>query len=48
VVSQLLCKQVGDGRVAVNEILLKHDALPNCIRSGKISNIRGIIESSMA
>jgi twitching motility protein PilT len=48
VVSQLLCKKVGGGRVAVNEILLKHDALPNCIRSGKISNIRGIIESSMA
>jgi twitching motility protein PilT len=48
VVSQLLCKQVGGGRVAVNEILLKHYALPNCIRSGKISNIRGIIESSMA
>ncbi|MDA0345825.1 MAG: PilT/PilU family type 4a pilus ATPase [Verrucomicrobia bacterium] len=48
VVSQLLCKKIGGGRVAVNEILLKHDALPNCIRSGKISNIRGIIESSMA
>lgn len=48
VVSQLLCKKTGGGRVAVNEILLKHDALPNCIRSGKISNIRGIIESSMA
>ena len=48
VISQLLCKKIGGGRVAVNEILLKHDALPNCIRSGKISNIRGIIESSMA
>lgn len=48
VISQLLCKKTGGGRVAVNEILLKHDALPNCIRSGKISNIRGIIESSMA
>ncbi|WOO39418.1 PilT/PilU family type 4a pilus ATPase [Rubellicoccus peritrichatus] len=48
VVSQLLCKKLPKGRVAVHEILLKHDALPNCIRSGKISNIRGIIESSMA
>lgn len=48
VISQLLCKKVGGGRVAVHEILLKHDALPNCIRTGKISNIRGIIESSMA
>jgi len=47
VISQLLCKKNGGGRVAVHEILLKHDALPNCIRSGKISNIRGIMESSM-
>lgn len=48
VVSQLLCKKVGGGRVAAHEILLKHDALPTCIRSGKISKVRGIIESSMA
>ena len=47
VVSQLLCKKEGGGRVAAHEILLKHDALPNTIRSGRISNIRGIIESSM-
>ena len=45
VVSQLLCKKVPKGRVAVHEILLKHDALPNTIRTGKISAIRGIIES---
>jgi len=48
VVSQLLCKKQPKGRVAVHEILLKHDALPNCIRSGKTSAVRGIIESSMA
>jgi twitching motility protein PilT len=48
VVSQLLCKKTGGGRIATHEILLKHDALPTCIRSGKISKIRGIIESSMA
>lgn len=47
VVSQLLCKKVGGGRVAAHEILLKHDALATCIRSGKISKVRGIIESSM-
>lgn len=47
VVSQLLCKKVGGGRVAAHEMLLKHDALPTCIRSGKISKVRGIIESSM-
>lgn len=48
VVSQLLCKKVGGGRIAAHEILLKHDALPTCIRSGKISRIRQIIESSMS
>lgn len=47
VVSQLLCKKAGGGRVAAHEILLKHDALATCIRSGKISKVRGIIESSM-
>jgi len=46
VVSQLLCKKVPKGRVAVHEILLKHDALPNTIRTGNISAVRGIIESS--
>ncbi|MDP0501045.1 MAG: PilT/PilU family type 4a pilus ATPase [Verrucomicrobiota bacterium JB022] len=48
VVSQLLCKKVGGGRVAAHEILLRHDALPNTIRTGSISNIRGIIEGSSA
>ncbi len=47
VVSQLLCKRSGGGRIAAHEILLRHDALPTCIRSGKISRIRQIIESSM-
>ncbi len=46
VVSQLLCKKQPSGRVAVHEILLQHDALPNTIRTGKTSEIRGIIESS--
>lgn len=48
VVSQLLCKRIPKGRVAVHEILLKHDALPNTIRTGRISAIRGIIESGRA
>ena len=48
VVSQLLCKKQPKGRVAVHEILLKHDALPNTIRSGQIANIRAIIESGGA
>ncbi len=48
VVAQLLCKKVPKGRVAVHEILLQHEALPNTIRMGQISNIRGIIESGSA
>ncbi len=45
VVSQLLCKKIPKGRVAVHEILLQHEALPNTIRSGQIVNIRAIIEN---
>jgi twitching motility protein PilT len=48
VVAQLLCKRLPKGRVAVHEILLPHEALPNTIRSGLISNIRGIIEGGTA
>jgi len=32
----------------VHEILLQHEALPNTIRSGKISEIKSIIESGGA
>ncbi len=46
VVSQLLCKRSDGGRVAVHEILLWTDGLPNTIREGAISNIRTIIESN--
>ncbi len=49
VVSQLLCRTAdGKGRVAVHEILLKNEALPNTIRKGQISNIRSIIEGSLS
>ena len=48
IVSQLLCKKEGGGRVAAHEILLQHEALPNVIRSGRISDIRSIIESGTA
>ena len=44
VVSQLLCKRKDKGRIAVHEILLKHEALPHTIRQGAIANIRNIIE----
>ena len=45
VVSQLLCRKKGGGRVAVHEILLRTDGLPNVIREGKISNLRTIIDA---
>jgi len=48
VVAQLLCRRVPKGRCAVHEILLPHEALPNTIRSGQISNIKAIIEGGSA
>lgn len=48
IVSQLLCKRADKGRVAVHEILLQHEALGNVVRSGKIADIRAIIESGVA
>ena len=45
IVSQLLCRTVSGGRVAVHEVLLWEDGLPNTIREGKISNIRTIIDA---
>lgn len=44
IVSQLLCKKITGGRVAVHEILLPHEALGGTIRSGNIAAIRNIIE----
>ncbi len=46
VVSQLLCRKKNGGRVAVHEVLLWSDGLPNTIRAGQISNIRTIIDSN--
>ena len=45
VVSQLLCRKIGGGRIAVHEILLWTEGLPNTIREGQIANIRTIIDS---
>lgn len=42
IVSQLLCKKKGGGRVAVHEILLNDVALPHCIRTNP-KNIENII-----
>jgi twitching motility protein PilT len=46
IVSQLLCKKKAGGRIAVHEILLAHGALPNCIRTHSLSNIRNIIDQN--
>ena len=46
VVSQLLCKKKGGGRIASHEILLWTEGLPNIIREGQISNIYTIIDSN--
>lgn len=46
VVSQLLARKKEGGRVAVHEILLEHEALPQTIRTGSISNIVNIINGS--
>ncbi|MBO5643611.1 MAG: PilT/PilU family type 4a pilus ATPase [Lentisphaeria bacterium] len=45
IVSQLLCRKLSGGRVAVHEILLWTEGLPNTIREGQISNIRTIIDA---
>lgn len=47
IVSQLLCRKLGGGRVAVHEVLLHTDGLPNTIRQGQISNIRTIIDAGV-
>ena len=46
IVSQLLCRKIPKGRIAVHEILLWSDGLPNTIRKGQIANIRSIIEGN--
>ncbi len=46
VVSQLLCRRLGGGRVACHEVLLWADGLSSIIREGQISNIRTIIEAN--
>ena len=48
IVSQLLCKKEGGGRVAAHEILLQHEALANVIRTGRVSDVRAIIEGGAA
>lgn len=46
IVSQLLCRKVSGGRVAVHEILLEHSSLANSIRTHSLSNIQNIIDQN--
>ncbi len=44
IVSQLLLKKVGGGRVACHEVLIRKEGLSNMIREGAISKITSMIE----
>jgi twitching motility protein PilT len=46
VISQVLCKKVGGGRVAAREVLLSIPAVSNLIREGKTFQLPSIIQTS--
>src|SRR5262245_10296193 len=46
VVSQVLCKKIGGGRVAVREILLSIPAVANLIREGKTFQIASMMQTN--
>jgi twitching motility protein PilT len=46
VISQVLCKKVGGGRVAAREVLLSIPAISNLIREGKTFQIPSILQTS--
>ena len=46
VISQVLCKKIGGGRVAAWEILLVTPAISNLIREGKTFQITSIMQTS--
>ncbi|HZK78616.1 MAG TPA: ATPase, T2SS/T4P/T4SS family, partial [Gemmatimonadaceae bacterium] len=46
VVSQVLCKKIGGGRVAAREILLTIPAVSNLIREGKAFQIPSVMQTS--
>ena len=45
VVSQVLCKKVGGGRVAGYEILIANSAVANLIREGKTFQLRSVMQT---
>jgi twitching motility protein PilT len=46
VVSQVLCKKIGGGRVAVREILISIPAIANLIREGKTFQIQSMMQTN--
>jgi twitching motility protein PilT len=46
VISQVLCKKIGGGRVAAREVLLSIPAISNLIREGKTFQIPSILQTS--
>jgi twitching motility protein PilT len=48
VISQVLCKKVGGGRVAALEVLILNSAVSNLIREGKTFQIPSIMQTSLA
>ena len=46
VISQVLCKKIGGGRVAAREILLSIPAVTNLIREGKTFQIPSVMQTS--
>lgn len=48
VVSQVLCKRIGGGRVAAYEVLLANSAAQNLIREGKIFQLKSLLQTGKA
>jgi twitching motility protein PilT len=48
VISQVLCKKIGGGRVAALEVLILNSAVSNLIREGKTFQIPSIMQTSLA
>jgi twitching motility protein PilT len=48
VISQVLCKKIGGGRVAALEVLIVNSAVSNLIREGKTFQIPSIMQTSRA
>jgi twitching motility protein PilT len=46
IVSQVLCKKIGGGRVAALEILVGSPAVRNLIREGKVHQIPSVMQTS--